>query len=49
MNDMTDQFRLVIQAAGLAPPTEIIDGVIHRFMLSLYARDPRLDLRASHR
>ena len=35
MNDLTDQFRLAIAAAGLTPPTEIIDdGVIHRFSTS---------------
>jgi len=32
MNDLIEQFRLAIAAAGLTPPTEIIDdGVIHRF------------------
>ena len=32
MNDTLEQFRLAIAAAGLTPPTEIIDdGVIHRF------------------
>ena len=32
MNNLTDQFRLAISAAGLTPPTEIIDdGAIHRF------------------
>ena len=32
MNDLIDQFRQAIAAAGLTPPTEIIDdGVIHRF------------------
>ena len=32
MNDLIEQFRLTIAAAGLTPPTEIIDdGVIHRF------------------
>lgn len=32
MNDLTDQFRLAISAAGLIPPTVIIDdGAIHRF------------------
>lgn len=35
MNDLTDQFRLAIAAAGLTPPTEIIDdGAIHRFSTS---------------
>jgi putative DNA primase/helicase len=32
MNDLTDQFRLAIAAAGLTPPPVIIDdGAIHRF------------------
>ena len=32
MNDLIEQFRQAIAAAGLAPPTEIIDdGAIHRF------------------
>lgn len=32
MNDLIEQFRQTITAAGLTPPTEIIeDGVIHRF------------------
>jgi putative DNA primase/helicase len=32
LNDLNDQFRQAIAAAGLTPPTEIIDdGVIHRF------------------
>lgn len=32
MNDTLEQFRLAIAAAGLTPPTEIIDdGAIHRF------------------
>ena len=32
MNDLIEQFRQAIAAAGLTPPTEIIDdGVIHRF------------------
>ena len=32
MNDVIDKFRLAIAAAGLTPPTEIIDdGAIHRF------------------
>ena len=32
MNDLIDQFRHAIAAAGLVPPTDIIDdGVIHRF------------------
>ena len=32
MSDPIEQFRLAIVAAGLTPPTEIIDdGVIHRF------------------
>ena len=32
MNDLIDRFRQAIVAAGLTPPTEIIDdGVIHRF------------------
>ena len=32
MNDLIEQFRQGIAAAGLTPPTEIIDdGVIHRF------------------
>jgi putative DNA primase/helicase len=32
MNDLIDQFRLAIAAAGLTPPNEIVDdGAIHRF------------------
>ncbi len=35
MNDLIEQFRQAIAAAGLTPPTEIIDdGVIHRFSTS---------------
>ena len=35
MNDLIEQFRFAIAAAGLKPPTEIIDdGVIHRFSTS---------------
>ena len=35
MNDLIDQFRLAITAAGLTPPTVIIDdGAIHRFSIS---------------
>jgi putative DNA primase/helicase len=35
MSDLIDQFRQTIAAAGLTPPTEIIDdGVIHRFSTS---------------
>ena len=35
MNDLIDQFRLAITAAGLTPPTVIIDdGAIHRFSTS---------------
>ena len=35
MNALIDQFRLAIAAAGLTPPTEIIDdGEIHRFSTS---------------
>ena len=35
MNDLIEQFRQAIAAAGLTPPTEIIDdGAIHRFSTS---------------
>lgn len=40
MNDLIDLFRQAIAAAGLTPPTEVIDdGVIHRFSSSGKPRD----------
>jgi len=40
MNNVIDQFRQAIEAAGLTPPTEIIDdGAIHRFSTNGKPRD----------
>ncbi len=40
MNDLIEQFRLAIAAAGLTPPTEVTDdGAIHRFSTNGKPRD----------
>jgi hypothetical protein len=50
MNDLIDQFRQAIAAAGLTPPTEIIDdGAIHRFSAKRQTHPQKRLVHAAHR